>query len=156
MIGAVQTHAARHFSPWQRRSVYASGALLLFSGVAWLSLHYLLGGGAAELPHPFEPWLMKLHGLAATLGTLVLGAMAAAHVPQGWRLSRRHRWAHQRRTGLVLCALAITLVFSGYLLYYFAPEWLRPGLGWAHTAAGLVMAAALTLHRHGVGRSRHA
>ena len=155
MIRTVQPHAVSHFARWQRWCVYAAGALLLLSGVAWLALHYLLGAGAGELPHPLEAWLMKLHGLAATLGTFVLGAMAAAHVPQGWRLSRRHRWAHQRRTGLLLSALAAALVLSGYLLYYFAPEWLRPGLGWAHSASGLVMAMVLTLHRHGLGRGRH-
>ena len=145
--------------------MYVTGALLLISGIAWLGVHYALGAGAGELPHPLEAWLMKLHGLAAMLGLFVLGAVAAAHVPRGWRISgrphdrqsrrpsRRHHWALQRRTGVMLCALAAVLAFSGYLLYYFAPEWIHSSIGWAHAAAGVAMALVIALHRRGAERT---
>lgn len=145
--------AAHHLARWHRLSVYAVGALLLLTGLAWLALHYLTGGGAGELPHPLEAWALRLHGLAAFGGLFVFGVIAAAHLPHGWRLSRRHRWAHQRRTGLMLCALAATLTLSGYLLYYFAPEAVRPSLGWIHAGAGVAMAFAMALHRSGFGHS---
>ena len=93
---------------------------------------------------------MRLHGLGAFGGLFVLGVLAAAHVPQGWRLSRRHGWAGQRISGLVLCVLGGLLAVSGYLLYYFAPEPIRPALGWAHAATGGVMGVLLAVHRHGV------
>ena len=139
-----------HLAGWQRVSVYAVGALLLLTGLVWLALHY--GAGAGELPHPLEAWAMRLHGLATFAGLFLLGAVAATHVPHGWRLSRRHRWAHQRRSGLALCMLAGALALSGYLLYYFAPEAVRPLLGWVHSAAGIAMALTIALHRRGFGQ----
>lgn len=140
--------ARSHFAPWQRRSLYATGGVLLASGGAWLALHYLAGAG--ELPHPLEAWALRVHGLAGYAALFVLGAVVAAHVPHGWRLARRHRWAQQRRSGLVVCALSTGLAASGYLLYYFAPETVRPALGWGHALAGVACAAALAWHRRGV------
>jgi len=85
--------------------------------------------------------LIKLHGLAAFFALFLLGALAATHIPQGWRLSSRPRHAAQRSTGVSLCVLGGLLALSGYLLYYFAPESLRPALGWGHAALGLAMVA---------------
>jgi hypothetical protein len=132
---------------WQRISFYAAGALLLITGAAWLALHYSVGAGAGELPHPAEAWLLRGHGLIGFVGLFLFGVLAAAHVPQGWRLTRRHRWAGQRNSGVVLCALAVLLSLSGYLLYYFAPEGVRAVLGWTHTAIGVTMAVLVALHR---------
>jgi len=134
---------------WQWRALVLSGLLLAGSGFGWLAVHYGIGAGAGELPHPAEAWALRLHGLAAFAGLFVLGTLAAAHIPQGWRLSHRRRWSGQRRTGLVLCILGAALVLSGYALYYFAPEALRPALGWAHTAVGVVMGLLVAFHGHG-------
>jgi hypothetical protein len=87
--------------------------------------------------------------LAAFGALFVLGALAAGHVPQGWHLSYRRRWAGQRGSGVLLCTLAALLALSGYLLYYFAPETLRPTLGWVHALLGLAMTALLAAHRRG-------
>lgn len=133
---------------WQRLSLYATGALLILTGIVWLVLHYSVEAGA--MPPPLEAWVLRLHGLAAFAGLFVLGVLAAAHVPQGWRLSLRHGWPGQRRTGLLLCIVGALLVLTGYLLYYFAPETLRPALGWAHAAIGLAMALLVVSHRRGV------
>lgn len=134
---------------WQRRALHASGAALLLTGILWLLVHYGLGAGAGELPHPLEGWSLRLHGLAAFVSLFVLGALAASHMPQGWRMSRRRHWAGQRRTGLGLCLLAGALVLSAYLLYYFAPESVRPALGGVHSALGIAMALLLAFHRKG-------
>ena len=141
---------AHRLAPWQRRSLYATSAVLVLTGGVWLVLHYSAGAGAGELPHPAEAWLMRLHGLAAYAGLFVLGVLAAAHVPHGWRLTARHRWAGQRGSGITLCAVAAMLVLTGYLLNYFAPEAVRPGLGWAHAAFGALMGVLIASHRRGV------
>jgi hypothetical protein len=130
---------------WQRVVLFGTGAVLLASGAAWLALHY--GRGADALPSPLEPWTMRLHGLAAFAALFAFGALAAAHVPQGWRFSHRMRWARQRGSGVVLCVLAATLALSGYLLYYFAPDPIRPTLGWLHSALGAAMAVLVATHR---------
>ena len=146
------TRHAHRLPRWQRRALYAVGALLLATGIVWLTIHYSIGGGAGELPHPLEAWTMRLHGLAAFGGLFMLGALAASHVPQGWRMSGRHRWASQRGTGFTLCLLGGALAASGYLLYYFAPEALRPALGWAHSLAGVGMAVVVAVHRRRKGQ----
>jgi len=136
---------------WQYRLLYATAGVLALSGLGWLAAHYLWGAGAGQLPLPLEPWLMRLHGAAAFAALFLAGLLAAAHVPQGWRMSTRNphllqRWAGQRRTGLALCLLGAAGSTSGYLLYYFAPEPVRAPLGWAHAALGLVLVLVLPLH----------
>lgn len=131
---------------WQRRLLLAVATLLLASGAGWLALHYLAGAGAGELPHPGEPWLMRLHGAGAFTALFAAGLMGGHHVPSAWRIAHRPRQAAQRRSGLLLCGLLALAVGSGYALYYFAPETLRPALGWAHAGAGLVMTAAGAWH----------
>jgi hypothetical protein len=150
-------HAGQRLRPWQRQGVLLAGAVLLLTGLGWLALHYRGGLAAAVdgLPHPLEAWALRLHGLAAYVGLLMFGVLAAGHVPLGWRLSQRPRWAQQRASGLLLCGLAALLAASGYALYYFAPEWFRPTLGWTHAAAGLLMAAALVWHQPRRAARRH-
>jgi hypothetical protein len=144
---------AHRLAPWQRLVLYACGVLLAGSGALWLGVHYSIGAGAGELPHPLEAWLMRLHGLASFAALFMLGVLAAHHVPHGWRLGARHRFARQRSTGLMLCVLGGLLALSGYMLYYFAPEAVRPALGWAHTAFGAAIALLVLSHRRGGARS---
>ena len=153
-VAIVRPHLHHHgpnhrLARWQRRTLYISGVVLLASGVVWLALHYGVGAGAGELPHPLEAWALRLHGLAAFVALFVLGALAAAHVPQGWRLSHRRRWSGQRGSGVLLCALGALLALTGYLLYYFASEALRPALGWVHALVGLAMTVLVATHRRG-------
>lgn len=131
---------------WQRRLLAATALLLLASGAAWLALHYSLGAGADALPHPAEAALMKLHGAAAFGALFGGGLMAGHHIPATWRLAQRPRHAGQRRSGLMLCGLFGLASASAYALYYFAPEAVRPALGWAHAGAGLALAGAGAWH----------
>jgi hypothetical protein len=132
---------------WQWIALLAVGTVLLATGAAWLALHYTLGAGTGELPHPAEPWLMRLHGLAAFAALFMLGVLAGAHIPQGWHHGNRHRRSRQRGTGVAVCTLAALTVGTGYLLYYFAPDTLRPALGWLHAGAGAAMAGLAAFHR---------
>jgi hypothetical protein len=119
---------------WQRWLLLGAAALLLASGGAWLAVHYLLGAGAGELPHPAEPWLMRLHGLGTFAALFAGGVIVGAHVPAGWRVSAR--LGTQRRSGIALCSLLALTVLSAYLLYYFAPEEWRGLMGWTHAGLG--------------------
>ena len=143
-------HRPQHgMARWVRLGVYVCGVVLVLSGGLWLALHYSLGAGTGELPHPLEAWSLRLHGLAAFAGLFLLGAVGAAHVPHGWRLSSRPRWGQQRGSGLMLCSLSGIMAATGYLLFYFAPETVRPALGWAHAIVGLLAAGLLLSHRSG-------
>lgn len=140
------TRAANRLPGWQGATLAGVGIVTLATGVAWLALHYA-SGAAADLPHPAEAWLMRLHGLAAFGALFVLGALAAAHVPQGWRVVSRLGWTRQRTSGLLLCGLAAAVALTGYALYYFAPEPVRPALGWTHAALGFAITALALQHR---------
>jgi hypothetical protein len=139
--------SANQLPRWQRWMVYGAGFVLLATGLAWLAVHYTIGSGAGQLPHPVESWAMTLHGLSAFFAIFSLGILAAAHIPYGWRYTGRHHQLSQRRLGIALCGLGAALVGTGYLLYYFSPEPVRPALGWAHAVAGIAMGVALGLHQ---------
>jgi uncharacterized membrane protein len=150
------TRVIHRLAAWQRALIVVTGLALLFTGLVWLIVHDTIGAGAGELPHPSEAWLMRLHGLASFAALFALGTLAAHHVPHGWRLGARHRHAGQRGTGLVLCTLGALLAATGYALYYFAPEPVRPALGWVHASLGVAMAALLLAHRRSAWSQRHA
>jgi hypothetical protein len=135
---------------WQKAILYGSSAAVLASGVAWLAFHY--GRGADALPSPIEPWAMRLHGLAAFAILFVLGALATSHIPHGWRVSPRHGRARQRSSGLGLSLLAGACVLTGYLLYYFAPDTVRPALGWLHSGLGAAAVLLAFFHRRRLQR----
>jgi hypothetical protein len=147
------TRHSHRLAAWQRAGLFASGGVLVVTGGAWLALHYGFGAGANQLPHPLEAWSMRLHGLAAFVALFMLGTLATSHIPHGWRMTSRRLRHGQRGSGLGLCSLAAGVVLSGYLLYYFAPEPVRPALGWAHALAGFAMAGLVIFHMR--PKSRH-
>ncbi len=140
------SHSVSHLQRWQRRCLYGVVATLALSGVLWLGLHYTVGAGAGELPHPLEAWAMRLHGLGAFGALFMLGIVAGVHVPRGWRMSARRRWAHQRPLGVMLGVLAGLLVLSAYALYYLLPERWHEPVGWGHACVGLLLAGVLWMH----------
>jgi hypothetical protein len=136
----MQRPSANPFLPWQRQVVSLSAWSLLLSGVAWLPVHHLWGAGAAGLPHPLEPWLMRVHALAVVAGLFASGVVAAVHVPRGWRLGR------QRASGVALCLLWVVLAASGYALSYLVPESWHAVVGWGHASLGALAFALGLLH----------
>lgn len=146
------TRAGHRLPRWQRRLLLACAGVTLLSGVTWLALHYTVGAGAGELPHPAEAWLMRLHGLGVFGALFTLGVLAGGHIPQGWRMGGRHRWAGQRRTGTTLTVCGFAMALTGYLLYYAVGESARPAVGWVHAGIGVAMAVVGTIHAR---RARH-
>lgn len=149
---SLPTGTVRHLSRWQRLGLYLSVAALLLTGLPWLALHYTLGAGAGELPHPLEAWLMRLHGFAAFAALFMLGVIAGVHVPRGWRMSARLRWAQQRGLGLLVSGLSGALALSAYAMFYLLPEAWHAPVGWAHAGLGLLLGIALPLHARGLRR----
>jgi len=146
------TGSVHHLSPWQRRGLYLTVVALLLTGLPWLALHYALGSGAGELPHPLEAWLMRVHGLAAFAGLFMFGVIAGVHIPRGWRMSARLRWAKQRALGLIVSVLCGGLALSAYAMFYLLPEDWHAPVGWLHAGVGLLLAIALPLHAKGLRR----
>ena len=137
---AALMEAANPLPRWQRLGLYTSIATLTASGLVWWVVHYTWGAGTGELPHPAELWMVRVHGAAAMTGLFFVGVLGSVHVPRGWRVAR------QRVTGVTLLAGLGVLALSGYALYYFAPETLRPSIGNGHTVTGIAVAALLVWH----------
>lgn len=135
-------HRTAKLSSWQIHMLCWSGAGLLLSGATWLLLHYFgqIDGEFGPEINPFEPWMMKLHGLFLIPALLGIGAMFVAHIPKGWN----HK--EQRVLGISLGAALLGLTSSGYLLYYAGGETLRAWTSMIHWTTGLIMPVIFVWH----------
>ena len=127
---------------WQQWLIGLSLGLLWVSGVAWLLLHHYgqVQGEFGPEANPFEPWMLRLHGLALIPALLGIGGLFVAHVPKGWS------YRHQRPAGIALAAALGVLIASGYLLYYVGDEALRADVSLIHWVLGVAGLALLLWH----------
>ena len=97
-----------------RAAVFAGCALLWLSGAVWLVVHLTLEQPTpfGPLPSPWEPALLKVHGLLAVVGVFLLGWIMADHLTERRKLGRNYR------SGVLLAGTAALLVLTGYALYY--------------------------------------
>lgn len=107
-------NAARIMSRPLRVTIYALCALLWGSGVVWLVLHFGFAqqGPFGVLPNPWEPALVRVHGLLAVGAVFLLGWIGGGHILARWSSARN------RLSGIVLAGSGALLVASGYALYY--------------------------------------
>jgi hypothetical protein len=116
--------------PWSRRLVYAVLLALWISGSAWLWLQFLAPPGAFD-GHQAQPLWMKLHGLAAMVFLVLLGALLPTHVRPGWAKKK------QRLSGTLLLGLLGVLIASGWGLYYLSEDQGRRAVSLLHWILGL-------------------
>lgn len=127
---------------WHRRSIYATGVLLLLSGAAWLVLHYFLRPQSefGESVNPLEPWTMKLHGAAAMASLFFVGSLLHLHVRRALRAGRNVV------TGWAMIATLSVLTLTGYGLYYVAGESDRPVWSLLHWSIGFAVTVLFVVH----------
>ena len=125
-----------------RRWFYGASALIFGSGAAWLLFRFVLRrpGEFEDLPHPGEPWSMRVHGGAAMLFLVMLGTLVRSHILHGWRLGRN------RFSGITMIAIMVLLTLTGYGIYYAGGERIRPILSVLHWGIGVALPAALLWH----------
>ncbi|MEP6669752.1 MAG: hypothetical protein ABJF10_11400 [Chthoniobacter sp.] len=123
--------------------VYLAFGVLLLTGAALMFPELLPDNPRWE---KIPALSRKVHGGAAMIALLVLGALTA-HVKRGWKAAKN------RLSGSLLLALNAFLVATGYGLYYAADEdfraWLIRWHGWiglgtlvllpAHVIAGRII-----------------
>jgi len=137
--------SAFRLTPRRRWMVYGAFAVLLLTGLVWLAVHFTddgSEGGMAALA-----WSMKLHGAAAMASLTLFGMLWGPHIRNAW-VRRRNRAA-----GAVFGALTLTLVVTGYALYYVNGELPRQCAEILHWVAGLAVCLALWVHI-AIGRKR--
>ena len=121
--------------------VHATLGVLWLSGVVWLVLHYWMreAGEFDELPHPLEPWMLRIHGAAAFVSLWLLGLLWTVHIVPSWR-------ARRRISGIVLATLMLVLAITGWLIYYTGDETWRQLASISHWALGLTALVLLPVH----------
>jgi hypothetical protein len=135
---------------WQIWLLTSSGAALWLTGGLWLLLHHYgqVQGNFGPETHPLEPWMLRLHGLALIPVLLGAGGLMVAHIPRGWH------YPHQRVAGVVLGVLLLTLILTGYLLYYVSSDSLRSWSSFIHWVLGLALPVIFIWHYRGKAKLR--
>jgi hypothetical protein len=141
--------------PRFRIALYTVVALLFGTGAGWFVIDRLKDAASAgEAWQETSVWLLMLHGGAAMLFLLLLGALVALHVRVGWRLR------NNRVSGTVMLAVNTILVATAFGLYYAGSDTLRRWTSDIHIAVGLGFPLLLALHaflgRHSVRTAQRA
>ena len=123
-----------------RRTLYCAFSALLLSGCAWLAADQLKDSDAGDLWQDAGTYLLMLHGGAAMLALMLLGALVPLHVSPSWR-SRRNRIV-----GGAMAALNAALILTAFGLYYAGADWLRTFASDAHIGLGLALPFLWLIH----------
>jgi len=138
----MQNRRPAKLARWQVHLLSWSGGLLWLTGGAWLLLHYFyrVKGEFGPEASPFEPWMLRLHGLAMIVSLIAVGGLLVAHVWKGWN------YRHQRVMGGLLTGIVCVLVLTGYLLYYVGNEDVREWISAGHWLVGILLPAIFFVH----------
>jgi hypothetical protein len=123
-----------------RYALYAVFSTLFLSGAVWLVADGLKDTSGGETWQAISANLLMLHGGAAMVTLMLLGALLPVHVSQAWRAKRN------RLTGGATVALNAILIVTAFGLYYLGSELLRPWTSNIHLAAGFSLPIFLFVH----------
>ena len=123
-----------------RYALYAALTLLFVTGAAWLVADQLKVGALDDFWQFAAATLLALHGGAAMVTLLLLGALFPLHVRPSWRSQRN------RAMGLIMVAAGGVLIATAYGLYYSGSEGPRLWMSWIHTCIGLALPILVLLH----------
>jgi hypothetical protein len=127
--------------PRFRFALYAAFSALFVTGAGWLLADQMKGS-----PNTGEAWqttaayLLMLHGGAAMVTLMLLGALVPLHVQRAWRTRRN------RLTATAMLTLNGVLVVTSFGLYYAGSEVLRPWMSDIHVGFGLCLPALFFAH----------
>jgi hypothetical protein len=124
-----------------RFALYGIFALLFVSGAAWIYADQMKNNEVdTEVWQQAAAFLLSLHGAAAMVTLMLLGALGPMHVQRAWRAKKN------RATGIASIAMYGLLILTAFGLYYLGSEALRPWISTIHIAFGLAVPAVITAH----------
>ena len=126
--------------PSFRYAIYAIVAVLALTGAAWFVADWQKDLSTDEIWQQIAANMLMLHGGAAMLALLLIGALIPLHILRAWRAGKN------RMSGGLMAALSAMLIVTAFGLYYLGSETLRPWISWTHIAAGSALALWLPLH----------
>lgn len=98
--------------------------------------------------HVLQYPLLQIHGFAAFIMLLCLGAIFSAHIPKTWAAKR------SRTSGISILSSVIISILSAYSLYYLVSEDWHELLGNGHALVGILSPLILYIHVHFARKSR--
>jgi hypothetical protein len=117
--------------PQFRWALYAAGGVLFVTGAAWLLAD--AWKESADVWHDIAANLLMLHGGAAMIALMLLGALVPLHLRRGWRAKKN------RLTGTVMATVNAVLIVTAFGLYYLGSETARPWISRIHYGVGFAL-----------------
>jgi hypothetical protein len=126
--------------PGLRFCNHAAVATLSATGAIWLIADTLKTPDGEELWQLIGANMLMLHGLAAMIALVVLGAMIPMHVLRCWRAGKN------RISGTAMAGTNAVLVITAWGLYYAGSEGLRTFVADLHIAVGIALPVLVATH----------
>jgi hypothetical protein len=126
--------------PRFRYALYAAFVVLTATGVGWLVADWRKDPGGPEFWQLLAADMLMLHGGAAMVTLMLLGALVPLHVRRAWRSGRN------RLTGSTMIGVNALLIVTAFGLYYAGAETLRLWISDVHIAIGLGLPILLAVH----------
>jgi hypothetical protein len=123
-----------------RFAVYAAFGALFVTGAAWLVADAWKDPDGGEIWQTIAANLLMLHGGAAMVTLMFLGALVPLHARRNWRIR------NNRPTGTAMLACNTILVVTAFGLYYVGWDALRWWMSEVHTAIGFFLPALFLTH----------
>jgi hypothetical protein len=129
----------------ERALLNATTWLMAITGAAYFFMKYLMSGNDpfSVIHHPWQPHALSLHVLAGPAAVFALGLIARDHVLARMVDPRKGRG---RATGLILVALTIPMIVSGYLLQVLTHPAAKRVLVGVHVGSGALYALLFAGH----------
>jgi len=127
-----------------RRLLWISSVVTGATGLVYMWMkHFMEAPDAwAVINHPWEPWFLKAHILAAPVMLFSVGLVAGYHI-----LRHFHPGLPTgRRSGILVGLVLLPMVASGYLIQAVTHTGVLNVLAWTHFWAGVVYLCALVVH----------
>jgi hypothetical protein len=126
--------------PSFRFAIYAAFGVLFLTGAGWLVADWQKDISTDEIWQQSVAYLLMVHGGAAMMTLLLLGALIPVHVMRAWRTRKN------RVSGSAMVTFNAVLIVTAFGLYYLGSETVRPWMSWIHIGAGFSVALWLPVH----------
>ena len=137
----MQARSALRLDHRFRFALYAAFSVLFITGAGWLLADRMKdAAGTGEAWQMTAAYLLMLHGGAAMVTLMLLGALIPLHIRLAWR-SRRNRL-----TATTMVTSNAVLVATSFGLYYAGSEVLRPWISNIHIGLGLCLPVLFVVH----------
>ncbi len=123
-----------------RWGLYGIFSVLFVTGAVWLIADALKDSPSGDFWQGISASLLMIHGGAAMVTLVLLGALIPIHVLRAWR-ARRNRWA-----GGAMVIANVLFVATAFGLYYAGSEIWRPWISDVHIVIGLIFPALIVIH----------